>query len=86
MFFLSGIIGLAFPLYNVFIPYYLATRGATFGDGSTAITYRNEVIIAMTGIPGAVIAGWLVDIRGIGRKGALSSSTSESTPNRTSEQ
>ncbi|KAG6849835.1 hypothetical protein H0H93_004519 [Arthromyces matolae] len=34
-------IGLAFPLYNSFVTYYLATRGADFGDGSLYITYRN---------------------------------------------
>lgn len=70
-----ALIGLAFPLYNAFVPYYFATRGAKFGDGSTYITYRNEVIISVLGIPGAIIGGWAVDIRGIGRKGALASST-----------
>uniref|UniRef100_A0A8H8CG40 Uncharacterized protein n=1 Tax=Psilocybe cubensis TaxID=181762 RepID=A0A8H8CG40_PSICU len=38
---LWGLIGLAFPLYSSFITYYLATRGAHFGDGSTYVTYRN---------------------------------------------
>jgi len=70
-----GLIGLAFPLYNVFIPYYFATRGAEFGDGSTYITYRNEVIVAFLGVPGALVAGWMVEIPRLGRKGALSSST-----------
>jgi len=70
-----AIIGLAFPLYNAFVPYYLATRGADFGDGSTYITYRNEVILSVLGIPGAIVAGWLVEIPLIGRKGALSAST-----------
>ncbi|KAG8862220.1 hypothetical protein FRB96_001799 [Tulasnella sp. 330] len=70
-----ALIGLAFPLYNAFVPYYLATRGATFGDGSTYVTYRNEVIIASLGIPGAIVAGWLVELPKIGRKGALASST-----------
>ncbi|KAG8881170.1 hypothetical protein FRB98_004521 [Tulasnella sp. 332] len=70
-----AIIGLAFPLYTAFLPYYLATRGADFGDGSVNTTYRNEVILSVLGLPGAIVAGWLVDIRGIGRKGALSLST-----------
>ena len=33
-------IGLAFPLYNSFVTYYLATRGADFGDGSVYITCK----------------------------------------------
>lgn len=43
-------IGLAFPLYNAYLPYILATRGAVYGDGSTYITYRNALIIASLGI------------------------------------
>ena len=35
---LVAFIGLAFPLYNSFVTYYLATRGADFGDGSVYIT------------------------------------------------
>jgi len=70
-----AVIGLAFPLYNAFLPYYLATRGAKFGDGSTYITYRNEVILSVLGVPGAIVGGWMVDLRGVGRKGALASST-----------
>ena len=38
---LWAFIGLAFPLYNAFLPYFLQTRGADFGDGSVNITYRN---------------------------------------------
>lgn len=29
------------PRYNSYIPYFLQTRGADFGDGSVYITYRN---------------------------------------------
>ncbi|KAG8862219.1 hypothetical protein FRB96_001798 [Tulasnella sp. 330] len=73
--FMWAVIGLAFPLYNSFVPYYLATRGANFGDGSIFLTYRNEVIVSVLGIPGALVAGWLVDLPRVGRKGALASST-----------
>ena len=38
---LWAFIGLAFPLYNAFVTYFLQTRGADFGDGSVYITYRN---------------------------------------------
>ncbi|ORY35320.1 major facilitator superfamily transporter [Naematelia encephala] len=68
-------IGLAFPLYNAFIPYTLAIRGAEFGDGSTYITYRNSAIIAVLGVPGSILGGLLVEVKRIGRKGTLSVST-----------
>ena len=68
-------IGLGFPLYNAFVPFILATRGADFGDGSTYITYRNSVIIAVLGIPGALIGGALVQVPRFGRRGALAVST-----------
>ena len=38
---LWAFIGLAFPLYNAYVTYFLQTRGADFGDGSVYITYRN---------------------------------------------
>ncbi|EIW78205.1 MFS general substrate transporter [Coniophora puteana RWD-64-598 SS2] len=69
---LWAFIGLAFPLYNSFVTYFLATRGADFGDSSVYITYRNQVILSVIGIPGALIAGWLVEIPRLGRRGTLS--------------
>ena len=68
-------IGLGFPLYNAFLPFIQAQKGAQFGDGSTYITYRNSLIIAVLGIPGAIIGGILVELPRFGRKGALSTST-----------
>ena len=68
-------IGLGFPLYNAFLPYIQATRGAKFGDGSTYITYRDSTIIAVLGVPGALIGGALVQIPKFGRRGALAVST-----------
>ncbi|KAH9916407.1 MFS general substrate transporter [Epithele typhae] len=65
------IIGLASTLYNSFLPFLLASRGAEFGDSSYNITYRNQVILAVIGVPGAFFAGWLVEQRFVGRKGAL---------------
>ncbi|KAI0769082.1 MFS general substrate transporter [Trametes elegans] len=70
-----ALIGLAFPLYNGFIPYFLATRGADFGDGSIDITYRKQVIISVVGLPGALLAGWMVELPYLGRKGTLAIST-----------
>ena len=68
-------IGLAYPLYNAFLPYIQATRGFDFGDGSTYITYRNSLIIGVLGVPGALIGGALVEVKGLGRKGTLAIST-----------
>jgi len=68
-------IGLGYPLYNAFLPYIQDTRGADFGDGSTYLTYRNSLIIAVLGVPGALLGGWLVEVPRFGRKGALAAST-----------
>ncbi|OCH87181.1 MFS general substrate transporter [Obba rivulosa] len=68
---LWGIIGLASTLYNSFLPFLLANRGAQFGDSSYFITYRNQVIIAVLGVPGAFLAGWAVEQPYLGRKGTL---------------
>jgi len=68
-------IGLGYPLYNAFLPYIQATRGADFGDGSTYITYRNSLIIAVLGVPGCILGAVLVETPHIGRKGTLALST-----------
>jgi MFS family permease len=68
-------IGLGFPLYNAFLPFIQATRGADFGDGSTYLTYRNSLIIAVLGVPGCLLGGFLVEYPRLGRKGTLSLST-----------
>jgi MFS family permease len=68
-------IGLGFPLYNAFLPFIQESRGAKFGDGSTYLTYRNSLIIAVLGVPGAIIGGALVELPHVGRKGTLASST-----------
>ena len=70
-----GFIGLGFPLYNAFLPFIQESRGADFGDGSTYITYRNSLIIAAIGVPGALVGGAMVELQRFGRKGALGFST-----------
>jgi hypothetical protein len=61
------LIGLAYPLYNVFLPAYLASRGAEFGEGSPYITWRNYTLVNFSGIWGPVLAGWMCSTR-LGRK------------------
>ncbi|KAL4072456.1 major facilitator superfamily domain-containing protein [Scleroderma yunnanense] len=68
---LWALIGLAFPLYNAFVTYYLQTRGAALGSESVFITYRNQVILSVIGVPGALIAGYLVELPILGRRGTL---------------
>jgi hypothetical protein len=53
------LIGLAYPLYNVFLPSYLASRGASFGEASPYITWRNYAINNTCGIFGPVLAGFM---------------------------
>ncbi|KXJ96241.1 major facilitator superfamily domain-containing protein [Microdochium bolleyi] len=73
--FIWAFIGLGYPLYNAFLPFIQDARGVDFGDGSTETTYRNSLIIAVLGVPGALIGGLLVEVPRFGRKGALSVST-----------
>lgn len=65
-----ALIGLAFPLYNAFLPSYLEQRGLANDELSVTKTYRNTLIVAVMGVPGAIIAGILVELR-TGRKGVL---------------
>lgn len=69
-----AIIGLAFPLYNAFLPYYLRTR-VTDGDSSTYRAYRDSLIIAVVGFPASIIGGLLVRLPRLGRRGTLAIST-----------
>jgi MFS family permease len=62
------VIGLAYPLYNVFLPYYLQSRGLEAGDGSVYTTYRDYAIVNVCSIFGPMIAGGMVEIRCLGRR------------------
>ncbi|KAH8835122.1 MFS general substrate transporter [Flagelloscypha sp. PMI_526] len=55
-----GMIGLAYPLFNGFITLYLSTQ-VTDGDPSTDRTYRDYAIISTMGIPGSILACFVVD-------------------------
>lgn len=77
-------IGLAYPLFYIFLPEYLESRGAQLGETSTTITWRNYTITNLTGIFGPVIASQLCRTRLLGRKytmaigGVISSACSPS--------
>lgn len=65
------LIGTVSPLYSVFLPYYLASRGADTGDDSNYTTWRNYAINQVAGLAGPIIAGFLVEWRWFGRRGTL---------------
>ncbi|KAL4788942.1 major facilitator superfamily domain-containing protein [Aspergillus venezuelensis] len=62
-------IGMAYPLYNSFIPIYLTAKGVESGSTSTSETYRTYAIQAVCGIPASILGGFLVEVKYLGRKG-----------------
>lgn len=68
-------IGMGYPLFNAFLPQYLANSGGAGGPTPTNIVYRNYVITSIVGVPGSLIACWTVDIKYIGRKGTMAIAT-----------
>ncbi|WFC97851.1 hypothetical protein MYAM1_000571 [Malassezia yamatoensis] len=73
---LWAFIGLAYPLFNSFILLYLEKAA---GDGvstnSLNETYRNYVIISVCGVPGSLLATWMVNLPRSGRRGAMAFGT-----------
>ncbi|KAL9079619.1 MAG: hypothetical protein Q9157_001504 [Trypethelium eluteriae] len=66
------LIGLAYPLYNVYLPLYLESRGAQTGDSSEYLTWRNYAIVNVCGIFGPVLAGIMCASRWFwGRRGTM---------------
>ena len=65
------VIGMVSPLYSVFLPFYLASRGADVGDNSNYTTWRDYAINQIVGILGPLIAAVLVETRFLGRRGTL---------------
>ena len=64
------LIGLAYPLYNVFLPTYLATRGAALGGLSASAQWRNYAIANLCSIPSPILAGLMCKSRWFwGRRG-----------------
>ncbi|KAG6816637.1 hypothetical protein H0H87_004383, partial [Tephrocybe sp. NHM501043] len=55
-----GLLGLAYPLFNGFLPLYLAQHMHSTSS-SVDTTYRNYAIISIMGIPGSLIACLVVD-------------------------
>ena len=69
-------IGIGYPLFNAFLPQYLAAgKNASGGSISSYETYRNYAITSIVGVPGSIIAMYTVTIPYIGRKGTMAIST-----------
>ncbi|KAG1845287.1 major facilitator superfamily domain-containing protein [Suillus subalutaceus] len=63
-----GLIGIAYPLFNAYLPLYLSAEGSASGSSSVSETYRNYSIVSVLGVPGSLIACATVDYtRGTGR-------------------
>ncbi|KAJ4153340.1 hypothetical protein LMH87_009830 [Akanthomyces muscarius] len=61
------LIGLAYPLFYVFLPTYLKSRSGEF-ERSVFETWRNYALTNVCGIPGPIIAGIMCNTRIFGRK------------------
>jgi hypothetical protein len=77
-------IGMGYPLFNAFLPQYLSHGGGGVEEStesaatpSSAEVYRNYALISVAGVPGSLLAAYLVDHKSpfLGRKGTLAIST-----------
>ena len=67
-------IGMAYPLFNAFLPQYLAHSGGEV-ENDTSTVYRNYAITAIVGVPGSLLACYAVELRFLGRKGTMAIAT-----------
>ncbi|CAI0653665.1 unnamed protein product, partial [Colletotrichum noveboracense] len=54
------LVGIAYPLFTIFLPYYLRAHGADLGDSSNYTTYRDWTISSVVGIFGPILSTWMV--------------------------
>lgn len=66
-----ALIGLGYALYYVYLPEYLASRGASAGETSTYITWRNYAITNLCAVPGPILASFMCELPIFGRKGTM---------------
>ena len=60
---------MGYTLFNAFLPQYLSTSASIYE------TYRNYAITAVVGLPGPILAHFMVDMKYLGRKGTMGIST-----------
>ncbi|TXT09236.1 hypothetical protein VHUM_02710 [Vanrija humicola] len=68
-------LGLAYPLYNGFLGTYLAQKYQDIGNMNLSDTYASYTYQAACGIPGSILAAFMVDWSRSGRKLAMASFT-----------
>ncbi|KAF4906962.1 putative MFS-type transporter [Colletotrichum viniferum] len=56
------LIGLAYPLLYVFLPTYLANKGAIF-HRTHFETWRNYALTSISGMPGTIVAGFMCNTK-----------------------
>lgn len=57
-----------YPVYIVFLTYYLEAHGAQIGDGSVYQTYRDWAVSSVVGIFGPILSAYLVRLPILGRR------------------
>ncbi|EUC31902.1 hypothetical protein COCCADRAFT_100101 [Bipolaris zeicola 26-R-13] len=67
-------IGMAYPLFNAFLPQYLANSGGEV-ENDVSTVYRNYAITAIVGVPGSFLACYAVEMKFLGRKGTMAIAT-----------
>ncbi|KAF7556450.1 hypothetical protein G7Z17_g1442 [Cylindrodendrum hubeiense] len=65
------LIGIAYPLYTIFLPYYLAAHGADLGDSSAYTTYRDWTVSSVVGIVGPFVSMYMVSLKWLRSKRSL---------------
>ncbi|PKY07927.1 putative sugar transporter [Aspergillus campestris IBT 28561] len=65
------LVGVAYPVYVIFLPYYLEGHGAKLGTGSTYQTYRDWSVSSTVGIVGPLLSAYLVQTRLLGRRRSI---------------
>lgn len=65
------LVGLAYPLFYVFLPTYLESHGLSYQQ-TPSEKWRNYAITTICGIPGPIIAGVMCNTRMLGRKYTMS--------------
>lgn len=58
----------SYPVYIVFLAYYLEAHGAKLGDGSVNQTYRDWSVSSVIGIFGPMLSAYLVRVPVLGRR------------------
>ncbi|KAJ3512678.1 hypothetical protein NM208_g15290 [Fusarium decemcellulare] len=64
-------IGVAYPVYSLYLPIYLENNGAKIGNGSTFQTYRDYTISSTVGIFGPLLSTYMVNIGVLGRRRSM---------------